>query len=289
MKLLTIDSREVTGRPGVLLDGGDILDLAAAPKTLSESQWIPHSVVSVLAAGPDGLERTASLVTAVDQANREQLLSAGALLPYAGTELLAPIRRPGLVLIVDAAGSGFIKNPNAAVGPRATLELPWASCDALWATPLLACVIGKPFFKADAQAARDAIAGYTLMLDMCAQQPGDYGSRDDWQAHNDMRQYPGACPIGPVIVTCDEWPLPGNTEAAVLINEVEVARSDLWAPGQDPGALLAELSQRYGFRPGDLVAFEPFTEPADSAFRIQPGDTFTVSCAGMLDLDIRVG
>ena len=45
MKLLTIDSREVTGRPGVLLDSGDILDLAAAPSTLNESQWIPHSVV----------------------------------------------------------------------------------------------------------------------------------------------------------------------------------------------------------------------------------------------------
>lgn len=288
MKLLTIDSREVTGRPGVLLDSGDILDLAAAPNTLSESQWIPHSVVSVLAAGPAGLERIASLVAAVGRADREQLRNDGTLLPYAGTELLAPIRRPGLVLIVDAAGSGFIKNPNAAVGPRATLELPWANCDALWSTPLLACVIGKPFFKAGAQEAREAIAGYTLLLDMCAQQPGDYGSRDDWQAHNDMRQYPGACPIGPVIVTCDEWALPGNTEATLLINDVEVARSELWAPGQNPGELLAELSQRYGFRPGDLVAFEPFTEPADSALRIQPGDSFSVTCAGMIDLDIRV-
>jgi hypothetical protein len=34
MKLLTIDSREVTGRPGALLDTGEILDLVAAPSSM---------------------------------------------------------------------------------------------------------------------------------------------------------------------------------------------------------------------------------------------------------------
>ncbi len=92
MKLLTIDSREVTGRPGVLLDSGDILDLATAPSTLSESQWIPHSIVSVIAAGRDGLERVARLVAGAEQADRQQLLEAGTLLPYSGTALLAPVR-----------------------------------------------------------------------------------------------------------------------------------------------------------------------------------------------------
>ena len=43
MKLVTIDAREVAGRPGVLLDGGVILDLSAAPGSLSVSQWVPHS------------------------------------------------------------------------------------------------------------------------------------------------------------------------------------------------------------------------------------------------------
>ena len=51
MKLVTIDAREVAGRPGVLLEDGNILDLTAAPSTLSQSQWIPQSVVSILAAG----------------------------------------------------------------------------------------------------------------------------------------------------------------------------------------------------------------------------------------------
>ncbi|MDH3978679.1 MAG: hypothetical protein OEU86_09195, partial [Gammaproteobacteria bacterium] len=70
MKLLTIDSREVAGRPGVLLDSGDILDLAVAPTTLSESQWIPQSVISVIAAGDSGYEGVNRLIAAVDS-NRE--------------------------------------------------------------------------------------------------------------------------------------------------------------------------------------------------------------------------
>ncbi|MDP6673501.1 MAG: hypothetical protein QGH93_01440, partial [Gammaproteobacteria bacterium] len=135
MKLLTIDSREVTGRPGVLLDSGDILDLAAAPSSLSEAQWIPHSVVSVIASGRNGLERIQRLVAVAERSDRQRLLQDGALLPYSGTALLAPVRRPGLVLIVDSNESSYIKSPNAAVGPGATVTIPWPDADVLWGTP----------------------------------------------------------------------------------------------------------------------------------------------------------
>ena len=54
MKLVTIEAREVAGRPGVLLDGGVILDLSAAPGSLSASQWVPQSTISILAAGERG-------------------------------------------------------------------------------------------------------------------------------------------------------------------------------------------------------------------------------------------
>jgi len=124
MKLLTIDSREVTGRPGVLLDNGDILDLVAAPSTLSESQWIPHSVVSVIAAGRSGLERVRQLVASAEREDRQRLLQNGILLPYSGTALMAPIRRPGLVLIVDSHASSYIKSPNSAVGPGQLSKFP---------------------------------------------------------------------------------------------------------------------------------------------------------------------
>ena len=41
MRLVTIDCREIGGRPGVMVGDDEILDLAGAPRTLEESQWIP--------------------------------------------------------------------------------------------------------------------------------------------------------------------------------------------------------------------------------------------------------
>ncbi len=288
VKLLTIDSREVTGRPGVLLDSGDILDLAAAPSTLSESQWIPHSVVSVLAVGNNGLERVQRLVTAAEQADRQRLLQEGTLLPYSGTALLAPIRRPGLVLVVDLQGSGYIKSPNAVMGHGATARIPWPDADILWAIPMLACVIGRSFFKATQAEAVDAIAGYTLMIDLCGHQPGTAEDLTTWRRRIDSKHFPGACPIGPTIVTRDEFSNPAGATASVRINDVEVGSGVLWPSDSDAGRLLAELSQRYGFRPGDLVALEPLEDSAGTARKLRPGDQFSVSYPEVIELDVTI-
>ena len=124
MKLLTIDSRDNAGRPGVMLDNSYILDLGAAPDTLAESHWVPHSVVSVLAAGGDGVDRLRELVLKVaaqPAAERARLIEDGVILPFATTKLLAPVRRPGLILIADPDDSTeFIKSPNTAVGNAAS-------------------------------------------------------------------------------------------------------------------------------------------------------------------------
>ncbi len=289
MKLLTIDSREVTGRPGVLLDSGDILDLAAAPSTLAESQWIPHSVVSVIASGKDGLDRIARLIAAAEKADRQQLLQVGALLPYAGTALLAPVRRPGLVLIIDPDGAGFIKSPNAAVGSAATVTIPSANIDHLWGIPMLALVIGRQIFKASEAEADEAIAGYTLLIDLCGQEPGVASGETARNKHIESRQFPGASPIGPAILTRDEIRDPGDAVASIRINNVEVGSGSLWPEGNEGGRLLAGLSQRYGFRPGDLVAFGPAADDAGTPRKLRPGDRFCVACPGLIELDVTIG
>jgi len=288
MKLLTIDSREVTGRPGVLLDSGEILDLATAPSTLSESQWIPHSIVSVIAAGRDGVERVARLVAAAERSDVSQLRRFGALLPYRGTALLAPVRRPGLVLIVDADGSGLIKSPNAAVGNGAVVRRPFVDVDTLVAAPMLAIVIGRPLFAATTAEAAEAIAGYTLLMDLSRAQPD--GSDDAaWRRYIDGKQFPGACPIGPVIVTGDELEEPSRLPASVRINDVEVGAGPLWPDDQDAANLLAALSRRYAFRPGDLIAWSPSRESAGDSRTLHPGDRFSVACPGLPELEVTIG
>ena len=288
MKLLTIDSREVTGRPGVLLDSGDILDLAAAPSSLSEAQWIPHSVVSVIASGRNGLERIQRLVAVAERSDRQRLLQDGALLPYSGTALLAPVRRPGLVLIVDSNESSYIKSPNAAVGPGATVTIPWPDADVLWGTPMLACVIGRSFFKATEEEAADAIAGYTLLIDLCVLKPAAEESSTAWRKHLDSKQFPGACPIGPTIVTRDEFRDPSGATASVQINDVEVGSGPLWPGDENVGRLLSGLSQRYGFRPGDLIALEPSADSVGASRKLRPGDRFSVTYPEVIELDVTI-
>jgi len=288
MKLLTIDSREVTGRPGVLLDSGDILDLAVAPSTLSESQWIPHSVVSVIAAGRDGLERIARLVTAAERADRQQLIAAGALLPYSGTALMAPIRRPGLVLIVDSQGVDQIKSPNAAIGNDAKVNIPWADTDTLWGIPMLAMVLGRSIFRASESEASDAIAGYTLMFDLSGREPNAADNGAERSKYFKSSQFPGACPIGPTIVTSDEFNDPSGAAASVCINDVEVGLGSLWPDAHKGGHLLAELSQSYGFRPGDLVSFEPSGDGVGAPRKLHPGDRFSVTYTSIIELAVTI-
>lgn len=292
MKLLTIDSREVAGRPGALLASGEILDLAATPSTLSDSQWIPYSIVSLLAAGAGGLEQVGRLIKAAENAEgaeREKLKSKGALLPFAGTVLMAPIRRPGLVLVAGQDSGTDIKSPNTAVGNGASVKVPWAASEPVMGTGMLAIVIGRAIFQADPAMAGDAIVGYTLLIDLAKQANGAERSVTEWRRYMESRQFPGACPIGPVIITKDEIDDPGALRAVVEINGIEMAAGTLYEQGLDPGALLAELSQRYAFRPGDLIAVEP---PADSGpgrpQELGIGDLFTFRLDDLAALDVTI-
>ncbi len=291
MKLLTIDCREITGRPGVLLPGGDILDLAAAPSTLSESQWIPHSVVSVLAAGPGGLERVARLVTAVGKVSedgRAQLRHDGVLLPFAGTTLMPPIRRPGLVLVVGDDGTTYLKSPNTAAGNQAKIDIPWNDDAPPVCSGMLAAVIGRPFYRTNAAEVSESLAGFTLVLDLSIAAPGDTTSAADWSRYYESKQFPGACPIGPAIVTADEFGAPQTREAQLLINDVEVAAGPVYAHAEALPDRLAALSQRYGFRPGDLVCFEPATGHATRECRLHAGDRVSWSLPGLMELQVEV-
>ncbi len=155
MKLVTIDSREVAGRPGVLLDNGTILDLAAAPGSISASQWVPQSTISILAAGDRGLEHARSLVELTGD-YAERLRRDGALLRLSATALMAPMRRPGLILIShvleDGTPASFIKSPNTAVAHASMVRMGGES--ELVANPMFAAVLSKPLYRADAQVRR---------------------------------------------------------------------------------------------------------------------------------------
>ncbi len=288
VRLVTLDSREVGGRPGICLPTGEILDLAAPAPGLTTAQWRPQSVVSVLAEGEEGTARVARLVAeaaAASDAQRQQWRAGGRLLPGSGTRLMTPIRRPGLLLMVsDDMGSRtacYVKNPNSAIGPDSSVPMPGGEDPHLYLLAMVGLVIGRPLFRAtQAQAAR-AISALTLVADLGTRRL-DRGPGDGCA---DARQFPGACVLGPALVTTDEFPASDSWAVSVGVNgrPVGAGRSDLGA--QRASVLLAGLSSRYAFRPGDVVGI-----PAGIAeFELPSESQVTLSLGSMLQLAFATG
>lgn len=293
MQLVTIECREVAGRPAVITAAGEILDLAAAPTTLDQAQWIPQSVVSILAAGEEGRERVQRLLDSAADADPQRLREAGVLLPMGQTRLMAPVRRPGLVLILesDRAAVGepdpvaYIKSPNTVVGPATTVNVPWRATSGLSARPLLGVVLGRPLHLAGAEEAASAIAAYTLLLDLSRPHPDGVVDAAGWRGYLDSKQFPGACPIGPALVTADEFTGESGLTIVLEVNGVEVTRvaRDL----DDLPAAVAGLSQRFGFRPGDVIGFD-LPLGADDQRSYQDRDAVALELEGSMRLETTV-
>jgi hypothetical protein len=285
MRLLTIDCREVGGRPGVMVGDDEILDLAGAPRTLEESQWIPYSVVNVLAAGRKGLAHAQRMIDSVgnrDISEIEQLREKGVLLPFTGTSLMPPVRRPGLLLVAEDTGSSFIKSPNTAVGDRARIDAPWQDDAPLTCTGTLSAVIGRSLYRADLEEAEAAIVGYTLVMDLSAADPAN---RDQFV---ESKQFPGASPIGPAIVTADEVADVRDLRMTLALNGVEVGSGAAYGHTEELPTRVAALSRAYAFRPGDLVCFAQPDTTALAGCKLHAGDAVGLTLEGLMSLEVSI-
>jgi hypothetical protein len=289
MKLVTIEAREVAGRPGVLLDGGVILDLSAAPGSLSASQWVPQSTISILAAGERGLALAQSLI-AMAEGQAVRLSDAGALLKLTSTALMAPMRRPGLMLIShvlsDGAAASFIKSPNTAVGHASVV--PMHGHAELIANPMFAAVLNRPLYQADSEAVEAAIAAWTLTVDLAPNRPEPQDA-DDWREYVAARQFPGSMPMGPALVTVDELANPGAVPAQVTINGVDTWAGLICPPVVDCVQRLTALSQDYAFSPGDVIAFATALDsPSSPRQKLKSADVFSISAAAGMELGFQL-
>jgi hypothetical protein len=288
MRLVTIDSREVGGRPGAWLPTGEILDLVAAPGTLASTQWLPQSVVSVLAQGEGGQEWVARLTAEVEDASpeeRRKLRDEGRLVAYSGTALLAPVRRPGLLLVTRVTGgfarprieSAHIKNPHAAVGPDAQVEVPGDAGTRLDLSVCLGLVLGRSLFQASPEAAGRAIAAYTLLVDLGLESPED-------GALGGGRQFPGACPIGPAVISPDEFDGGMPLMTSLRINGHPVAQTAWEADPMAYGKTVSLVSAGYALRPGDIIALAPPEPPAG----LGAGDKVAASLGSAMTLNFSL-
>jgi 2-keto-4-pentenoate hydratase/2-oxohepta-3-ene-1,7-dioic acid hydratase in catechol pathway len=146
----------------------------------------------------------------------------------------------------------YLKNPDAVVGPGETIRLPTVTDPWMFMHEAeLAVVIKGPAAHVPRERWRDAVFGYTALVDVSARGEG----RMSWKAGSWLgKSFDTFCPIGPVITTADEIEDP---------NDLHVR---LWDDGQlrhnyttdDMEHRVPELIEfataRMTMRSGDMIA-----------------------------------
>jgi acylpyruvate hydrolase len=138
----------------------------------------------------------------------------------------------------------FAKYADTLVGATDTIDV-HGSVRVDWEAEL-AVVVGSELFRADADRASEAIAGYTVANDV---------SMRDWQSRTlqwfQGKAFDETTPVGPVMLTADE--VDDDFEVRSYVNGELVQRGHTGTLVFGPARLLSYISQFTVLRPGDLV------------------------------------
>ena len=270
MRLITYENSEGLRVGGVR--EGMCIDLAATDPAL------PSCVKALLARWPDLRQRA------------ERALLAGRRVPLEEIRLLPVIPSPEKVICVGlnyadhAAETGaeapsepviFNKFPTAIAGQWQPIVLPLASEQVDYEAELVA-VIGRGGRHIPRDSALDHVAAYCCGNDVSAR---------DWQLHKPGGQwlmgktFDTFAPIGPMLVTAEEIPDPGNLSIELRLNGRAMQQSTTaqWIFPLD--VLIAHISRVCTLSPGDLIFTG--TPPGVGFARrppvfLQPGDVVEV-------------
>jgi len=159
----------------------------------------------------------------------------------------------------------FLKPAVAVHDPGVPIEYP-AWTDELTYAGELAAVVDHECTNLDGeQEVRDAVRGWTIMNDLDAlDQPG----------RTARKAFDGSAPLGPVLETdLDPRAIEMTTHVGGELRQEATTARMLF----DPIEVLAFLSERYTFRPGDVVAFG---SPANPGL-VEPGEEVDIWYEGI--------
>lgn len=140
----------------------------------------------------------------------------------------------------------FTKFPESLIGPRDEIQIPPESDKIDWEGELVV-VVGRSVRRADAEQARAAIAGYTVMNDVTMR---DYQYRSPQWFQG--KAWESSTPLGPVLVTPDE--LPADAQLVTRLDGEEMQRTPVDDLVFDAVALVQYISTIFTLNPGDVIA-----------------------------------
>ena len=278
MKLATFTHAGATG-VGVVV-GDEIVDLAAAAPQL------PPELTALLAAGPDALaaaeqaaERAASRIALADVKLEPPVLRPPKILAI-GLNYSDHIKESGLT--ESTAPTVFNKQSTAVTGPYDPIHLPRAS-QAVDYEGELGFVIGRRCRHVPKDRAFEVIAGYLVVNDVSVR---------DWQLRTPTmtmgKSFDTHCPLGPAVVTVDEFGEPAGHEIRTTVNGELRQHSDTRELIFDCFDLIEHLSTVFTLEPGDVISTGT---PAGVALGMKPprwlkaGDLVRIEIEGIGSLE----
>ncbi|HYB17747.1 MAG TPA: fumarylacetoacetate hydrolase family protein [Streptosporangiaceae bacterium] len=185
------------------------------------------------------------------------------VIPVAEADFAPVVPRPGKVICVGLnyrahiAETGrelpeyptlFAKFADTLLGAQDDLVLPSVSERVDWEVEL-GVVIGRPLYRATAEQAAAAIAGYTVINDV---------SMRDWQRRTSQflqgKMFEHSTPTGPYLVTPDGLGNAADLEVRCEVDGAVVQQARTSDMLFGPAEIAAYASQVITLRPGDLIA-----------------------------------
>ncbi len=173
----------------------------------------------------------------------------------------------------------FAKFPSSLVGPDAAVEWPQGLTEQVDWEVELAVVMGRRIRHASDREALDAVFGYTAANDVSAR---DLQFADQqWVRAKSIDSF---CPLGPVIVTPDEFGDPQDKSLLARVNGETMQNSTTAEMIFGVAEIVSFLSRACTLEPGDLILTG--TPWGVGAFRdppvfLEPGDRVEVEVEGV--------
>lgn len=259
MKFVTFGAKTAP-RLGALDETRGVLDLKKANRNL------PGDMLALIEGGPTAMKAVRKAFDAAVKSKK-----AGAWIPLKRTKLLAPFPVPRknvfcvgrnyrLHILEGARARGvepsfpkvpefFSKPRTTVVGHEAGVLRHAAHTQKLDYEVEFAIVIGKTVTNLTPANAMKAIFGYTIVNDVTA--------RDAQTAHGQWfkgKSFDTYCPIGPVVVTADEFGNPSGHRITLRVNGETRQDSNTSDLLFDVPAILTHLSASLTLEPGDVIA-----------------------------------
>jgi 2-keto-4-pentenoate hydratase/2-oxohepta-3-ene-1,7-dioic acid hydratase in catechol pathway len=181
----------------------------------------------------------------------------------------------------------FAKFSSSLTGPDQPIEWPEGLTEQVDWEAELAVVIGRRIRRASEQEALDAIFGYTAANDVSARDL--QFSDQQWVRGKSLDTF---CPLGPTIVTPDEFGDPQDKRLVARVNGETMQDSTTAEMIFGVAEILSFLSQACTLEPGDLILTG--TPWGVGGFRdppvfLKPGDTVEIEVEGVGVLANDVG